>query len=338
MENIKPHKANPALPAPTADDGPRSLYDMDFIQKLLGDDADHPIIRLGEAYLTALNDPRDPDSAVMRDAVHVAQRLRAMAKDKAIRLDGPRWIAPQRLSPHAAQLHETFNRLSLSENYLGWQRARTRKLVAALCEQKIFREMMADWHRTPPGQQAGNATWISRKQQEIFCDGIVAPCAVEISTFSTARPAGGTLARMVRGSHSRPGIGRREPHDIRVNVHPDSGFNVAAAAMDVVHHENDHAIQWALAESYALGRLPRDHALAREARLFLMAFEARTAYVAGVRPAYRAHPLEIDTFAQSGRFVAALRKRLHTHGIDIDYNPDARPVALLPAPAAQARV
>lgn len=293
---------------------------LESVLELLGGERDHPLIKLERAYTTAMEDPFDRDSQIMRKAAEAGRKLRALAEKKNIALDGWEWVAPRRLNPHAGRLRKLFNSIGLSDTYLAWQKERTEELVDLICKHDHFQTALGGWHALTDDRKKHYAAIISELQQSIFCRGQVRKHLVNIELYEEARQFKGAHSRLVLGTYRRPSSTGRRAHLVSLNTHRDTRFHVAAQAMNVIHHENDHATQWTLAEAFALGSMPDNHPLAREARLFLMAFNERNSYVPALRDAYRAHPLELDTFGQSEKFVAVLRKGMAAHGVDIDFN------------------
>lgn len=253
----------------------------------------------------SLRDPHDPDSALMRTALRQGHSLRDYAESEAINLHGDQWVDPATLGEHVPTLTATFNRIALSPAYRAWEDDCTATLVAALNENDDYNGAHRDWSGYTDDQRLSAITKFSRLQQQIFAADLMPPAIICHNVFTLARTAP-PHPRVVHGEHIAPGPGRRS-HDIRFNTHADAKFHIFENAMIVNFHENLHASQYSLAAAAARGSITAAHPLHREGRLFAMAFNARSCYLPNLAPAYRAHPLEADTHAQTDRFIHALR-------------------------------
>ena len=260
-----------------------------------------------------LRDIGDPDSRLMREAAAAGTRLRAFARREKIDIHGHQWVDPARLGGHAETLTGIFNRHAFTPAYRAWEDDCTFALARALCGQRQFTDMLCHWPGYTDAQRIDAAAWLSRLQQKIFAESVMTPAITCVHGFSSERPAA-PEARLVRGMHISPGYGRRS-HEMGFNTHPDARFHDLAEALNVIFHENLHTAQYALAAHAASGDIGPAHPLHREARLFAMAFANRESYLSTVDPAYRAHPLESDTHAQSARFLTTLRVTLLENGL-----------------------
>lgn len=263
---------------------------------------DNPITIFAER---AMADLADPDTQIMRQAVQKAETIRAVARSSGITLDGPGWVVADTLGEHVRGLTNHFNRLSFSPAYFAWKDDCLQTLVTFLCADAQFRDMCRDWHDYSTAQRIDTATWFSRTFHAIFSADLIPQAIICVRDFERP-PSQSAIPRLVRGTHQAPHPGRRS-HDIGFNTHKSAGFYYLENALEVAFHENLHAVQYGLAGAAARGEIKDDHPLYRDARLFAMAFRNRVCYLPNIRPAYRAHPLEVDTHSQSSMFIAALR-------------------------------
>ena len=269
-----------------------------------------PVCDYGEKIM---RDPHDPDSRLMREATAAGTRLRAFARRERVDIHGHQWIAPERLGGHAETLTGIFNRHAFSPAYRAWEDDCTFALTRALCTQRQLTDMLRHWSTYTDPERIDAAAWFSRLHQKIFAEDVMTPAITCVHGFSRER-AEAPQPRLVRGMHISPGYGRRS-HEMGFNTHPDARFHELTEALNVIFHENLHAAQYALAAHAASGDIRVNHPLHREARLFAMAFANRESYLSTVDSAYRAHPLESDTHAQSTRFLTTLGVTLLENGL-----------------------
>lgn len=266
------------------------------------DDDNDPVSIMAAA---AIKDTSDPDSQMMRDAIVQSQKLRAFAQKSAINLEGKQWVEPALLGGHLTDLTATFNRLSFSDTYLSWVAERTRAFADHMQTRAQFIDMRAHWHNYTDDQRIEAAAWLSREQQSIFAAGTMKPRVVCVRPVFIERSEPPN-PRTVRGWHMGPDS-RRRSHELGLNTHAAARLHELAAALETVFHENLHVVQHGLARTAANGDIDKGHSLYRESRLFAMAIKARACYLPLVEPAYRAHPLEVDAYARSADFMAALK-------------------------------
>jgi hypothetical protein len=253
----------------------------------------------------SLRDPHDPDSALMRAALRQGHSLRDFAETESINLHGDQWVDPAALGGHVPALTATFNRIALSPAYRAWEDDCTDTLVRSLSIQDRFHKSRREWFAYSTTRRLDEMAWFSREQQKTFAADLMPPAIICLNDFSLARTTP-PHPRVVRGMHTAPGPGRRS-HDLCFNTHPDAQFHIFKSALETAFHENLHASQYSLAGAVARGAIAPTHPLYREGRLFAMAFNARSCYLPNLAPAYRAHPLEADTHAQTDRFIRTLK-------------------------------
>lgn len=271
-----------------------------------------PLLAAG---LRDMKQANDNDSAMMLHARRAGVALRRLAGLEDIDLDGDQWIDPQRLEPHVGKLSAAFNAQSFSPAYELWGADCRTRIIADLCAHHMFRDMAAHWHDYDDEARLNALHWFTKACQLQFAQDVMTPRVVCVSGFSEARTAP-PHPRITRGGHGRPEPGRRS-HDIVLNVHPDAKLHDFFSAVETAFHENLHVAQAGIALSYAQGLIRPGHPLHREARLFAMAFADRVAYLPNVEPAYRAHPTEQDTFAQTEKFLTALKAAMPRHRVPL---------------------
>jgi hypothetical protein len=270
-------------------------------------------------FQTELESPH-PHAVTMRMARRCALSIRAMARVDKIDFDGDDWVPAEKFGPTAENLTKLFNSLTVSPAYRAWQAERTTALVQMLAANKYFQKMVAQWPDTPSYVYAHYAETISRHHQSIFSKDIAPEHKIRVQEESVARAG----TRLTRGSHMSPRPGDKI-HEITLNTHPDTGFHVPATGLDVIFHENTHAVHTMLATAFIDGHLPEGHPLHDDARLLLLASRERHSYIPGIKEIYRAHPTEEDTFRASAAFVRELDAALAPHGLTLHPQRDTKP-------------
>lgn len=248
------------------------------------------------------------DTHMLTAAHREAHALKALARDKGLDLEGDQIIAPALLNPHAARLVDIFNPLSFSAEYRHRQEHCDRHFVNELCTSPYFRDMTARWPERDDETLIGCLQWFSDRQQFHFGRDGFPIRGVRVTTYQEPC-APGPQGRLTLGWH-HAGRHADRPATLAFNTHPDTKFNDFFRAMTVLYHENRHAAQWAMGNSWQEQDIDRRHFLAREASLFLLYFLDRTSYILGITPVYRAYPLEQDAYDGTARFMEILRDRM----------------------------
>ena len=312
-----------AAPAPRGDDGWRCttvtldtkefFSDVTAVEQLLGRvtprSAKDRLATRFHAELAANDSP----AFMMREARKNAVRIHRQAASEKIDLYGKKWIAPERFGSAATTLTSLFNGLNVSHIYRDWQSERTDRLVATLARNPYFHLIIQQWHKSAPGTQAAYAQWISRHHQSIFAERIAPARKIRIGTFSIPR----TDERLTLGAHRTPEPGKTT-HKIRLNMHPDAELHQIAKALNVIFHENTHAVHDMLASALVDEKIDANHPLYNDARLLLLATQERYGYITAIKPVYRAHPTEEDTFRASDAFVEKMSAALAPHKMNLE--------------------
>lgn len=269
-------------------------------------------------FQTELEGPH-PHAVTMRMARRCGINIRQMAKEEKIDFDGDDWVPAEKFGPTAENLTKLFNSLTVSPAYRAWQAERTTALVQTLAADNDFHRMLAEWPDTPSYVHAYYAKTISCHHQSIFSKDIAPEHRIHVQEESIAR----TGTRLTRGSHMSPRPGDKI-HYITLNTHPDTGFHVPATGLDVIFHENTHAVHTMLATAFIDGHLPEGHPLHDDARLLLLASREKHSYLPGIKEIYRSHPTEEDTFRASAAFVRELDAALAPHGLTLHPQRDTK--------------
>lgn len=256
------------------------------------------------------------DSDLARN-VNAAKRLGLNIRHQAmmgkIDIDGDHWVSDTIFGEAAQALKATFNDLAVSPAYRAWQSERTAALVNSLAASPFFRHIARTWENATPLEHTRNARWISTRHQMIFAHGIIdKPHAINVGTFSQER----TGPRLVRGEHARSDPGS-SVHTLRINVHPDAEYHHPARGLNVVFHENTHAVHHMLGAALADGAIANDHPLHADARTLLAVTFDHLAYLPGIKNLYQTHPTEEDTFRASDDFIDRMETALAPHGVTL---------------------
>ena len=276
-------------------------------------------------FQTELESPH-PHAVTMRMARRCGINIRQMAHEEKIDFDGDDWIPAEKFNPTAENLTTLFNGLTVSAPYRAWQAERTTAFVQKLVASPFFQYMIRNWADASADTHSANGFWLSRRHQETFSNNIAQAHGIVVKTESVARVG----SRLVRGSHLSPRPGDKI-HEINLNTHPDTDFHVPATGLDVIFHENTHAVHTMLATAFIDDRLPEGHALRDDARLLLLASREKRSYLPAIREVYRAHPTEEDTFRASATFVRELDAALAPHNLSLHPRTNAVPGHRFPA-------
>ena len=322
-----------STPAPRGDDGWRcttvTLDTKEFfssvtaVEKLLGGITHHSAKDRLFARFHAELAANDSPAFMMREARKNAVRIHRQAASEKIDLYGNKWVAPERFGNAATTLTSLFNGLNVSHIYRDWQSVRTDRLVATLARNPYFHRIVREWHKSAPGTQAAYAQWISRHHQSIFAERIAPARKIRVGTVSVPR----NDERLTLGDHRAPEPGKTT-HRIRLNMHPDAELHQVAKALNVIFHENTHAVHDMLATALVNGKIDSDHPLYNDARLLLLATQEHYGYITGIKSVYRAHPTEEDTFRASDAFVEKMTAALAPYKITLE--PRAREIPRTP--------
>lgn len=254
-----------------------------------------------------------PDSQIQQDqaALHAARRaaktIRARAADLVHEPPGRIFLNREIFAPHMEDLVTIFNNIAFSPAYHEWQDKCRAALVKKLTTTEEFTTLLTrSWKKDTGEALLNHATKLSHAQQEIY-----ALPAVPLSLRIKYLPAGATHD----AHHCLPTPGTTA-HTLAFRVSNNSDFRAVDQALSIIFHENTHATQAALGLAQRNKILPADHPLYRDAALFYDLFADNISYIPH-SPAYKAHPLERDAFAQSDLFVTEIKTALKARGLSL---------------------
>ena len=239
----------------------------------------------------------------------IGHELRKIAKQHDIILGGTKWVRNTGpISTQIEQIKNLLNRVPFSDQYKYIGDKCIEDMANTLSASNDFRLAAKNWPHIGQNAQEMWAIRIGEMVQDRYSNNskLFSPLISTFCVYSEPRPDDPDII-YERGSAEK--VQSLPICMLSFNRHSDTGFNDFMTAMDVIFHENLHAIQFALIQHY-FNEQYRNHPLFHDMKVFFLSGKISALGLETIYPIYRADPMERDTFSQSYNFTQRLKVKL----------------------------